>query len=54
MHDTAMQYGKRFFDTYLKGFENLTIVDVGALDVNGSLRSVAPQNNKFVGVAHVA
>ena len=50
MHDTAMQHGKLFFETYLKDAKNLTIVDVGALDVNGSLRSVAPNNNKFVGV----
>jgi len=50
MHDTAMQNGKRFFDTYLADRPEGTIVDVGAQDVNGSLRSVAPANFKYVGV----
>jgi SAM-dependent methyltransferase len=50
MHDTAMQYGAAFFNTYLKNTEDLTIVDIGSQDVNGSLRSVAPTNNKYIGV----
>jgi len=50
MHDTALIYGKKFFDTYLKNVENLTIVDIGSEDVNGSLRSIAPSNNTYVGV----
>lgn len=53
MHDTAMEYGASFFNTYLKNSKNLTIVDVGSQDVNGSLRSVAPPNNKYVGVDFV-
>ncbi len=53
MHDTAMEYGASFFNTYLKNSKNLTIVDVGSQDVNGSLWSVAPPNNKYVGVDFV-
>lgn len=53
MHDTAMEYGASFFNTYLKNGKDLTIVDVGSQDVNGSLRSVAPPNNKYVGVDFV-
>jgi SAM-dependent methyltransferase len=53
MHDTAMQYGAAFFNTYLKNTEDLTIVDIGSQDVNGSLRSVAPTNNKYIGVDFV-
>ena len=53
MHDTAMEYGGKFFDTYLKNTKDLTIVDIGSQDVNGSLRSVAPPNNKYVGVDFV-
>ena len=53
MHDTAMQYGGKFFDTYLKNTKDLTIVDIGSQDVNGSLRSVAPPNNKYIGVDFV-
>jgi hypothetical protein len=45
-----MQYGAAFFNTYLKNTEDLTIVDIGSQDVNGSLRSVAPTNNKYIGV----
>lgn len=50
MHDTALEFGKMFFDTYIDKAENLVIVDVGAQDVNGSLRSVAPINNQYIGV----
>ena len=50
MHDTAMEFGKLFFNTYLKDASNLTIVDIGSQDVNGSLKTVSPPNNKYVGV----
>jgi SAM-dependent methyltransferase len=53
MHDTAMSYGKYFFSTYLKGATGLTILDIGAQDVNGSLRSVAPMNNHYIGADFV-
>jgi len=29
MHDTAMEYGKSFFDTYVKNDPSLGFVDVG-------------------------
>lgn len=50
MHATAMKHGALFFDTYLAGRKGLTILDIGAQDVNGSLRSVAPRDNNYVGV----
>ena len=50
MHDTAMEIGAAFFNTYLKDGNDLTIVDIGSQDVNGSLRSVAPKNNKYIGL----
>jgi SAM-dependent methyltransferase len=50
MHDTAMEIGAAFFNTYLKDGHDLTIVDIGSQDVNGSLRSVAPKNNKYIGL----
>jgi SAM-dependent methyltransferase len=37
----------------LKNTKGLTIVDIGSQDVNGSLRSVAPPNNKYIGVDFV-
>ena len=48
-----MKHGAAFFNTYLSNAKNLTIVDVGAQDVWGSLRSVAPPNNKYIGVDFV-
>lgn len=53
MHDTAMFFGEEFFKTYLGESTGKVIVDVGAQDVNGSLRSVAPENNKYIGIDFV-
>jgi SAM-dependent methyltransferase len=53
MHDTAMLHGAAFFNTYLKNARDLTIVDIGSQDVNGSLRSVAPPHCRYVGVDFV-
>ena len=53
MHDTAMIHGEWFFKTYVKG-RSVTIADIGAQDVNGSLRSVAPAGAKYIGVDFVA
>jgi SAM-dependent methyltransferase len=50
MHNTAMRHGKLFFDNYVEDRGDLTIVDIGAQDVNGSLRSVAPPSCKYIGV----
>ena len=50
MHQSAMEHGKLFFDTYLNHSSDLKILDIGAQDVNGSLRSIAPKNNEYVGV----
>ena len=53
MHDTAMEYAAAFFNNYLKNSVGLTFVDIGSQDVNGSLRTVAPTNNTYVGVDFV-
>ena len=53
MHDTAMMYAKHFFSTYLQGETGLKIVEIGSQDVNGSLKSVAPVNNDYIGVDFV-
>jgi len=51
MHDTALQIGARFFAVYLAGKANeLQILDVGSLDVNGSLRQFAPSGAIYIGV----
>jgi SAM-dependent methyltransferase len=51
MHKTAMEHAKLFFKTYVKA--PATIVDIGAQDVNGSLRSVAPESCTYIGVDFV-
>jgi len=50
MHDSSLFHGSLFFSTYLVGRENLVIVDIGAMDVNGSLRQFSPPNCEYVGV----
>ena len=37
MHDTALIAGKAFCDVY--GKEGMTVVDIGGMDINGSLRT---------------
>jgi len=54
MHITAMDFGRRFFETYAGSRPGLRIIDIGAQDVNGSLRSVAPSDAEYVGVDFVA
>jgi hypothetical protein len=46
MHKTAMKNGEDFFSTYSKFFtdSNVTVVDIGAQDVNGSLKEVCPKD----------
>ena len=53
MQDAALEYGKHFFDTYIGDAKDLVIVEIGSQDVNGSLRSLAPPNNKYIGVDFV-
>ena len=53
MHDTAMMYAEHFFSAYLQGKTGLKIVEIGSQDVNGSLKSVAPVNNDYIGVDFV-
>lgn len=53
MHPSALDNGRLFFETYLSGPEPLTVVDIGAQDVNGSLRPLAPAHARYVGVDFV-
>jgi SAM-dependent methyltransferase len=48
MHKSALLAGRYFFEMYCDRAD-FSILDVGALDVNGSLRSVAPARSRYVG-----
>jgi SAM-dependent methyltransferase len=48
MHDTAMEIGKTFFRNYFGRKTKGKILDLGGMDVNGSLRDVAPTGWEYV------
>ncbi|MFW2446062.1 MAG: methyltransferase domain-containing protein [Qipengyuania pacifica] len=48
MHDTALKIGRAAIEIYANG--NSPILEVGSLDVNGSLRQFAPDGTSYVGV----
>jgi SAM-dependent methyltransferase len=54
MHDTALEIGQQFFTTYMTGLPAASILDVGSLNVNGSLRQCAPAGVRYTGVDLVA
>lgn len=53
MHPSALTNGKLFFDTYAARLEGAMVVDIGAQNVNGSLRDVMPAHLRYVGVDFV-
>lgn len=53
MHVSALNHGKLFFETYLSPNASVTIIDIGAQNINGSLRQFAPVGCHYVGVDFV-
>ena len=53
MHPSAMRNGELFFETYASKLSSGVVIDIGAQDVNGSLRSVCPPHLKYIGVDFV-
>jgi len=53
MHDTALEHCSLFFKAYYQQSTGLKIVEIGAQDVNGSLRAVAGPGNTYIGVDFV-
>ena len=49
MHDTAFRIGSLFLGTYA-ATTGAIIVEVGAMDVNGSLRAAAPAGSTYIGL----
>ncbi len=56
MHKSALKYGEIFISTYLNRGDahQLRIVEIGSLDINGSLRQFSPVNAIYVGVDFVS
>ena len=50
MHDTAIKYAKKFHEVYLSNKNNLKILDLGALDVNGSVKDIFKDNHQYIGM----
>ena len=50
MHPSAMANAFLFFKTYISAGEKKVIVEIGSLDVNGSIREVAPKGAKYIGL----
>jgi SAM-dependent methyltransferase len=48
MHDTARDIGRLFFERYARS--GAVVVEIGALDVNGSLREVCPKDLTYIGI----
>lgn len=53
MHPSAMENGKRFFDTYARRMGAAKVVEIGSQNVNGSLRDVCPNSVEYVGIDFV-
>ncbi|MBA4108228.1 MAG: methyltransferase type 11 [Leptothrix sp. (in: Bacteria)] len=54
MHTTAMKNADMFFKTYMgPDYQGKVIVEIGSQDVNGSIRSVAPAGNDYIGIDFV-
>lgn len=49
MHDTAYESGRHFFECYWRP-DFTMILDIGAYDVNGTLRDFCPPGARYVGV----
>ncbi len=55
MHQSAMFYGRRFFETYCPASPNTeyTVVEIGSQNVNGSLRDACHPGVKYIGLDFV-
>ena len=49
MHDTARLTGSVFFEIYSRG-QKCKVLDVGSMDVNGTLREFAPAGSEYIGI----
>ena len=50
MHPSALEFGKKFFDTYCKNPKGFVVADIGSQNVNGSLKDVCPPEVEYIGI----
>lgn len=54
MHLSALNFGRLFFETYRDNLPvGAKVVDIGAQDVNGSIKDVCPEDYHYIGVDFV-
>ncbi|MFK3725682.1 rhamnan synthesis F family protein [Pseudomonas monteilii] len=54
MHLSALNYGRLFFESYRDNLPvGAKVVDIGAQDVNGSIKDVCPEEYQYIGVDFV-
>lgn len=55
MHESASYIGKQFFETYCSRLGNISVVEIGSQNINGSLRDhITPNIVEYVGVDFAA
>ena len=50
MHDTALIFAKKFFETYLVEKKDLRIVDLGSFNVNGDIKEIFSKSHEYIGL----
>lgn len=53
MHPSAMYYAEKFFHSYKKIPEKAKILEIGSLNVNGTLRDLKPADSDYIGIDFV-
>jgi lipopolysaccharide biosynthesis protein/SAM-dependent methyltransferase len=53
MHPSALNLSEAFFNTYSKSTEDCILLDIGAQNINGSIKDVCPSYIKYIGVDFV-
>ncbi len=50
MHQTAMKNAQAFYDAYVHALGRVTVIEIGAQDVNGSIRTCFGSDVTYIGV----
>lgn len=54
MHPSARYYAEKFFFTYTKIPDYAKILEIGSLNVNGTLKDLCPKNANYIGVDFIS